>query len=74
LRLHPDQPFYRFEAYQGKPALRYATAVRIEPSCVTVHNVKASRAPDVWREGDVSGVYEVILPVDDAVAKMALEE
>ncbi|HEY9651887.1 MAG TPA: DUF3365 domain-containing protein, partial [Coleofasciculaceae cyanobacterium] len=38
LRKNPQQPFYRFEPFQGRPALRYTQADIVKPSCVSCHN------------------------------------
>jgi signal transduction histidine kinase len=69
LRQHPDQPFSRFEHFQGRPALRYAQADRMRASCVGCHNTHPDNPKTTWQEGDVRGVLEVILPLDAAVAQ-----
>ncbi len=63
LRNKPDQVVYSFEAYQGRPALRYATADLMRPSCVQCHNQHPDSPKRDWKEGDVRGVLEVIRPM-----------
>jgi hypothetical protein len=69
LRRHPEAPVHSFEDYQGRPALRYATARRIRPICLGCHNVLADSPKRDWKEGDVRGVREIIRPLDRDVAR-----
>jgi len=69
LQYHPDKPFYRFEEFNGIRSLRYATADLMRPSCVDCHNVHPASPKTDWKEGDVRGVLEVILPLDRAMAQ-----
>jgi serine/threonine protein kinase len=64
LRRDPDSPVYRFEEYQGRPALRYATARRLGASCVHCHNTHPDSTKKDWKAGDVRGVLEIIRPLD----------
>ena len=64
LRQRPGEPYYRFEEWQGRPALRYATANVMGRRCVNCHNAHKDSPKRDWREGDVRGVLEVILPLD----------
>jgi tRNA A-37 threonylcarbamoyl transferase component Bud32 len=65
LRRQPDRPFYRFEDYNGRPSLRYATASRMRASCIDCHNSHPDSPKRDWKEGDVRGAFEVIFPVND---------
>jgi signal transduction histidine kinase len=69
LRRHPERPFARVEPFQGRPALRYATADRMRAPCVSCHNTHPASPKTTWQEGDVRGVVEVILPLESAVAQ-----
>jgi hypothetical protein len=64
LREQPDQPYFRFEEYQGRPVLRYARADRMRTECVHCHNTHPDSPYKSWKEGDVRGVLEVIRPLD----------
>ena len=64
LNAAPDQPFYLFEDYKGRASLRYATADRMRQECVQCHNTHPQTPKKGWKEGDVRGVLEVILPLD----------
>ncbi len=69
LRQDPDRPFYRFEDVQGRPALRYATAQRMQQTCVQCHNGHEDSTKKDWKEGEVVGVLEVIRPLDRDAAR-----
>jgi two-component system sensor histidine kinase/response regulator len=69
LRQFPDQPFYRFEDFQGRQSLRYAVADRMEAGCVSCHNSHPDSPKKNWKLGDVRGVLEVIRPLDSIIAQ-----
>jgi serine/threonine protein kinase len=66
---HPAEPFYRFEEYQGRPVLRYATARRMQETCVQCHNSHPDSTKRDWQVGDVRGVLEIIRPLDRDAAR-----
>ncbi len=68
-RQHPEQPFCRFEDFQGRPALRYATAQRMQQTCVQCHNAHDDSTKKDWKEGEVVGVLEIIRPLDRDTAR-----
>src|SRR5205085_10925834 len=53
LRDQPERPYYRFEPFQGWPALRYATAQRMQATCVQCHNSHNDSTKKDWKEGEV---------------------
>jgi adenylate cyclase len=61
------------EVFQGRPALRYATADRMRAPCISCHNTHPASPKTTWQEGDVRGVVEVILPLERAVAQTCRE-
>ncbi len=69
LRRDPATPYYSFEEFQGRPVLRYATARRMQESCVQCHNHNPDSPKRDWKEGDVRGVLEVIRPLDRDAAR-----
>jgi hypothetical protein len=69
LRDHPDEPFARFEDYQGRQVLRYYTARRMRATCVECHNHHPDSVKTDWKEGDVRGVLEIVRPLDGDVAR-----
>ncbi len=75
LKKNPDSPYFQFTTVDGQPVLRYATADRMEPACVTCHNSHPDSPKTDWKAGDVRGVLEVIQPLESAVveAKHSLE-
>jgi hypothetical protein len=56
LRRNPGEPVYRFEAFQGRPSLRYATARVMKADCIGCHNGDRNSTKRDWRAGDVGGV------------------
>jgi eukaryotic-like serine/threonine-protein kinase len=69
LRQRPDDPVYRFEDFQGLPSLRYATARRMQETCIHCHNNHPDSTKRDWKEGDVRGVLEIIRPLDRDVER-----
>jgi signal transduction histidine kinase len=69
LRSEPGKPFVQFEDFQGRPSLRYATAVRMQAGCVACHNTHPESPKKDWKVGDVRGVQEIIRPLDSAAAE-----
>jgi len=69
LRQNPDEPVYRFETFQGRPSLRYATTRRMEATCVSCHNEHQDSTFKSWKVGDVPGVLEIIRPLDRDVER-----
>jgi PAS domain S-box-containing protein len=63
----PEQPFFRFEEFEGRPTLRYATADRMRPKCVTCHNTHPSSPKKDWKVGDLRGVLEVNLSLEAGI-------
>jgi PAS domain S-box-containing protein len=69
LRNDPSQPFYRFEEVEGRSALRYAVADRMEAACLVCHNDPRTQSPKTdWKVGDVRGILEIVRPLDNTVA------
>jgi eukaryotic-like serine/threonine-protein kinase len=71
LRANPTQPYYRFEEFQNKPVLRYATARRMTATCLRCHNYHPDSQRTDWREGEVRGVLEIIRPLDSDVERVS---
>jgi hypothetical protein len=69
LKQAPQTPYYRFEDYRGRPALRYATARVMSQTCVNCHNTHPESPRGRWKVGDVRGVLEIIRPLDRDVAR-----
>ena len=69
LQAHPQQPYYRFEDFQGRASLRYATADVMHAECISCHNSRPDSPKRDWKVGDVRGVLEIIRPLDRVVAQ-----
>lgn len=66
---NPDSPFWSFENVEGSPSLRYATARRMEETCVRCHNTHPDSPKKDWKVGDVPGVLEIVRPLDRDVTR-----
>ena len=69
LRRDPAEPVYRFESSRGRPVLRYATARRMQASCIHCHNTHPDSTKRDWKAGDVRGILEIIRPLDRDIAR-----
>ncbi len=69
LSQNPDKPFYQFIEQDGHKRLRYATADVMRPACVACHNSHPDTPKNDWRAGDLRGVLEVDLSLDQIVAQ-----
>jgi serine/threonine protein kinase len=69
LRQAPTERYYRFEEFQDRPSLRYATAQRMQATCVQCHNGHADSAKKDWKEGEVAGILEIVRPLDRDAAR-----
>ncbi|MBP0008701.1 MULTISPECIES: adenylate/guanylate cyclase domain-containing protein [unclassified Roseofilum] len=67
LRKRPNEPYYRFEKMAGYSSLRYAQADIMEPTCVACHNTHPDSPKTDWKIGDVRGILEIILPLDEFI-------
>src|SRR5215510_5005105 len=56
------------EELNGRLSMRYAVADVMRASCVGCHNTHPQSPRTGWKEGDVRGVVEVVVPVDQAAA------
>src|SRR5262249_28369812 len=65
----PDTPVSRFEVFQGRPSLRYATARRMQADCIRCHNGDDNSTKRDWKVGDVGGVLEIIRPLHRDIAR-----
>lgn len=65
LRNNPSQPFYRFVGEGEEMQLRYAKADLMRPECVDCHNHHPDTPKNNWKVGDVRGVLEVSISMQD---------
>jgi tRNA A-37 threonylcarbamoyl transferase component Bud32 len=64
LEQNPDQPFREFTSLGGRRSLVYATARKMELSCVKCHNASDRSPKKDWKVGDVVGVLKIVRPLD----------
>ncbi len=69
LSQNPGQPFYQFIEQDGHKRLRYATADVMRPACVACHNSHPDTPKNDWKTGDLRGVLEVDLSLDQIIAQ-----
>jgi methyl-accepting chemotaxis protein len=65
LEQHPKSPVWTFATLDGRKSVRYAVADLMGPACVSCHNSHPDSPKRDWKLGDVRGVVEVIVPVDE---------
>ena len=65
LRQNPERPFYRLETLASRPVLRYAEADVMKPRCIGCHNTYPGTPKNDWKVGDVRGVLEINLSLQD---------
>ncbi len=66
LRTSPDSVFKRQEVIDGKEVARVALADRLTAqACVDCHNARTDSPKRDWKLGDVRGVFEVTMNIDD---------
>ncbi len=63
LKNNPNEPYVREEMRNGQRVLRFAQADRMLPRCVACHNSYPGSPFTGWKDGDVRGALEVVLPV-----------
>jgi signal transduction histidine kinase len=68
LELAPEQPQSIIEQRDGRRLLRYAVADRMQPGCIDCHNARSDSPRRDWKVGDVRGVIEVTVPVDEVAS------
>ncbi|MCK5919702.1 MAG: DUF3365 domain-containing protein, partial [Methylococcales bacterium] len=68
LEQDPATPFYQLETVNGRLSMRYAEARVMKQGCVACHNSHPDSPKTDWQVGDVRGVREIIVPVDEADA------
>ena len=73
MKQSPAKPFHRFEDFQGRLSLRYATADLMRSGCVDCHNTHPETPKNDWNVGDVRGVLEIVHPVDSVFAQIQSE-
>jgi len=65
----PDNPFVRTEMVDGRESVRVAVADKMATAaCVTCHNTRPDSPKKDWKVGDVRGVLEVVIPIDNTLA------
>jgi serine/threonine protein kinase len=70
LRQRPEDSIYEFTERDGRSVLRYASARRMKTSCIQCHNHHPQTPKNDWKEGDVRGVLEITLPLDQDAARV----
>jgi hypothetical protein len=60
LEQNPNEPFHEFTEIAGKRSLLFATARRMEESCVKCHNQSERSPKKDWKVGEVVGVLKIV--------------
>ncbi len=75
LEKDPKTPVHRVEDINGRLSMRYAVADVMKDGCVACHNSHPQSPKKDWKVGDVRGVVEVVVPVDQvdhAISRSAM--
>ena len=64
LEKDPATPQHRVEEINGRLSVRYAVADVMKEGCVACHNSHPQSPKHDWKVGDVRGIVEVVVPVD----------
>ena len=64
LEKDPKTAQHRVEEFQGRLSVRYAVADVMKEGCVACHNSHPQSPKRDWKVGDVRGLIEVVVPVD----------
>ncbi len=62
---NPGEPVIRFDRTQTGEVLRYTTAIVMAKDCVGCHNTNKDSPKTDWRAGDVRGVQQVAIPLQN---------
>lgn len=65
----PAHPFHEFTEIEGHRALLYATARRMEESCVKCHNQHQNSPKKDWKVGQVVGVLKIVRSLDQDIER-----
>ncbi len=65
LEKEPKAPVYSIEPVGGRLSVRYAVADVMKEGCVACHNSHPQSPKKDWKVGDVRGLVEVVIPVDE---------
>jgi methyl-accepting chemotaxis protein len=64
LEKDPTTPQHRVEDMNGRLSVRYVVADVMKEGCVACHNSHPQSPKTDWKVGDVRGIVEVVVPVD----------
>lgn len=62
-----DKPYFEFSLHKNNNALRYAVADKMRTSCINCHNSHPDSPKTDWKEGDVRGILEVVIPLNNVI-------
>ncbi|MBF0383418.1 MAG: response regulator [Magnetococcales bacterium] len=65
LKDNPGDAFHKIETVNGKKLFRYAVADVMYSSCVNCHNNHPQSPKKDWKNGDLRGILEVDLPLEE---------
>jgi len=72
LTKNPKERFVETGEINGKQVVRVAIPdLMVAQACVDCHNSRADTPKDDWKLGDVRGVLEIVVDIDNAVAQSA---
>jgi len=70
LEQDPKTPQHAIQSIDGHLYARYAVADRMKAACVACHNARPDSPKRDWKVGDVRGVVETTVPVDEVAGQI----
>jgi methyl-accepting chemotaxis protein len=65
----PAKPVWGLQEINGRLSMRYAVADVMKEGCVACHNSHPQSPKRDWKVGDVRGLVEVVVPVDEVASQ-----
>nr|CRH05737.1 Protein of unknown function. Putative methyl-accepting chemotaxis protein [Candidatus Magnetococcus massalia] len=64
-------PVWELQQVDGRPVMRYAVADLMLKGCVGCHNSHPETPKNDWKVGDVRGIIQITLPMDEIAASLS---
>lgn len=65
-----NNPYFEFSINQKDNVLRYSIADKMRASCINCHNSHQNSPKTDWKVGDVRGILEVNIPLNNVIANI----
>ncbi|MBE9515731.1 MAG: DUF3365 domain-containing protein [Proteobacteria bacterium] len=69
LSKNTSKPYFKIITNNNSNFLRYAVADKMRESCINCHNSHPESPKTNWKAGDVRGILDITIPLDNVLAK-----